>query len=86
MPIHRAQGITEQFNEYEYYVNHMLWHLQSPDLSAVLVLSITIIKPSREGISFGRMMIVSQVQFQRLIESMPRCTEAILAACLGSDT
>ena len=36
-PIQRAQGVTEWFDEYENYANHMLWPFQSPDLNPVTV-------------------------------------------------
>ncbi len=32
------------------------------------------------GISSGRMVFIPPVEFQRLVESMPRCTEAVLTA------
>ena len=31
--IHRVRGVTEWFDEYENYVNHMPWPSQSPDLN-----------------------------------------------------
>ncbi len=39
-----------------------------------------VIKTSNEGISFGRMAFIPNVEFQRLGQSMPRSTEAVLAA------
>lgn len=35
VPIHRAQGVTEWFYEYENDVNHILWPSQSPDLNPI---------------------------------------------------
>jgi len=37
-----------------------------------------------EGISFGRMVFIPPEEFQRLVASMPRRTEAVLMACGGS--
>ena len=34
-PIHRVQGVTEWFDEYENNMNHMLWPSQSPDLNPI---------------------------------------------------
>ncbi len=33
--VHRAQGVTEWFDEYENDGNHMLWPSQSPDLNPI---------------------------------------------------
>ena len=34
-PIHRAQGVTECFDEYENNVNHMRWPSPSPPLNPI---------------------------------------------------
>lgn len=91
-PIHRAQRITKWFDEYENDVNYMLWPLQSPDpnqvehrfwwTQIVTALLSTIIKTQTEVIPFGRIMF-PPVQFQTLVESVPRHVEAVLAACGG---
>lgn len=71
----------------------MLWSLQSPDLNPVkqprgkfdglTALSNTIIKAPNEGMSSGRRMLIPAAEPQSHEESMPRCTEAVLAAQSG---
>lgn len=64
------------FDEDENDVKHMLWPLQSPDLNPI----------EQYGrfwsnvldFSFGRMVFIVPLEYQRLVESMPRCSEAVL--------
>lgn len=63
--MHRARGLSEQFDF---------------GLPCETVLSTTFIKTSTERISFGRIMFVFPVQFQRLVDFMLKNTEAVLTA------
>lgn len=46
----------------------------------ILAFITSIILTPAEVISFGRMVLMASVQFQRLVQSMPRQNEAVLAA------
>lgn len=71
--IHRTQSL---FDEYENYVNHMIWALQSPDFNTTENL-FKVIKTLAEEKSFWRMMYIS-LQFHRLVESVPRSIDTLL--------
>lgn len=93
--IHTTQRLIKWFDEDDSDVNHVLWHVHSPDLSplehlwqifgslCLTVLSSTIVKTPIEGISFGRMVFILPAQFHRLVELMPKSTEVVPVACSG---
>lgn len=72
--------------ECENYVNHMLLHSQSIDLDTFEHLWEIMDQSGRpiEAISLGR-IVISLVQFQRLLEFMMRFIDTALVAC-GSPT
>lgn len=70
--IHRAWGLTECFDEDEKYLNHMLWPSQwpEPNWSGFWII---VDHWTTKWISFGRVVFVHPVQFQKPSESTPRC-------------
>ena len=89
-PIHRAGVVTGWFDEYEYDVNHM--PSQSPDLNPINLKSLWVIlewclrqrfQPPSTKHQIMEFLVeqwccIPPIDFQTLVESMPRCIEAIL--------
>ena len=90
-PIHRAQVVTEWFDEHENDVKHMPWLSQSPDLNPFEHLWEILERRLRQRFPppstkhqimeflMEEWCHIPPIEFQTLVESMPRCIEAITA-------